>query len=163
MKPIQDAYIVAATRTPIGRSHKGSFKHLRPDDLLAIALRSALETLPDARLKDTIESRLLPQALPGARLREIEVKNLGDLDAPLVLAMKIEQSSFARPRGTQLVIAPPFGLNLGNLATRRLTRPGSPSNARSEVTNNGAPGVCRSRCTLRAQRPANIAGGRVRP
>ena len=33
-KQIQDAYIVAATRTPIGRSHKGSFKHLRPDDLL---------------------------------------------------------------------------------------------------------------------------------
>ena len=38
MKQIQDAYIVAATRTPIGRSHKGSFKHLRSDDLLAHAL-----------------------------------------------------------------------------------------------------------------------------
>ena len=45
-KQIQDAYIVAATRTPIGRSHKGSFKHLRPDDLLAIALRSALAQAP---------------------------------------------------------------------------------------------------------------------
>ena len=45
-KQIQDAYIVAATRTPIGRSHKGSFKHLRPDDLLALALRSALGQVP---------------------------------------------------------------------------------------------------------------------
>ena len=44
MKQVQDAYIVAATRTPIGRSHKGSFKHLRPDDLLAIALRASAET-----------------------------------------------------------------------------------------------------------------------
>ena len=41
-KQIQDAYIVAATRTPIGRSHKGSFKHLRPDDLLVHAIRAAL-------------------------------------------------------------------------------------------------------------------------
>ena len=37
-KQIQDAYIVAATRTPIGKSHKGAFRHLRPDELLAHAL-----------------------------------------------------------------------------------------------------------------------------
>ena len=34
---IQDAYIVAATRTPIGRSHRGFFRNLRPDDLLVHA------------------------------------------------------------------------------------------------------------------------------
>ena len=39
MKQIQDAYIVAATRTPIGRSHRGFFRNTRPDDLLATALR----------------------------------------------------------------------------------------------------------------------------
>jgi acetyl-CoA acyltransferase len=38
-KQIQDAYIVAATRTPIGRSHRGYFRNTRPDDLLAAALR----------------------------------------------------------------------------------------------------------------------------
>ena len=38
MKHIQDAYIVAATRTPIGRSHKGFFRNYRPDDLLATTL-----------------------------------------------------------------------------------------------------------------------------
>ena len=32
MKQIQDAYIVAATRTPIGRSHRGYFRNTRPDD-----------------------------------------------------------------------------------------------------------------------------------
>lgn len=82
----------------------------------AIGLRTALETLPEARLKDTIESRLLPQALPGARLVDLEVKNLADLDAPLVLAMKIEHTTFARPRGSELLVSPPFQMNLLSLA-----------------------------------------------
>ena len=34
-KQVQEAYIVAATRTPIGRSHRGFFRNMRPDDLLA--------------------------------------------------------------------------------------------------------------------------------
>ena len=46
-KPIQDAYIVAATRTPIGRSHKGYFRNTRPDDLLATVLRSAMAQVPN--------------------------------------------------------------------------------------------------------------------
>ncbi len=37
MKQIQDAYIVAATRTPIGRSHRGFFRNTRPDDLQVAA------------------------------------------------------------------------------------------------------------------------------
>ena len=45
-KPVQDAYIVAATRTPIGRSHKGYFKNTRPDDLLAHVLREVLAQAP---------------------------------------------------------------------------------------------------------------------
>ena len=33
-KQMQDAYIVAATRTPIGKAPRGMFKNVRPDDLL---------------------------------------------------------------------------------------------------------------------------------
>jgi tetratricopeptide (TPR) repeat protein len=83
---------------------------------LAIALRSALETLPDARLRDTIEAKLLPQALPGARLDSIEIEHLTDLDEPLVLAMKVRTSNFAQPREGELVISPPFLVHLANLA-----------------------------------------------
>jgi hypothetical protein len=83
---------------------------------LAIALRSALETLPDARLRDVIEARLLQQSLPGARLTALEVENLAELDAPLVLAMKIRMPNFARPQGDELVISPPFLVHLANLA-----------------------------------------------
>ena len=46
MKQVQDAYIVAATRTPIGRSHKGVFRNYRPDDLLAETLKAVLAQAP---------------------------------------------------------------------------------------------------------------------
>lgn len=46
-KQLQDAYIVAATRSPIGKAPKGSFKNLRPDDLLATVLKSAVAQVPD--------------------------------------------------------------------------------------------------------------------
>ena len=42
MKQVQDAYIVAATRTPIGRSGRGYFRNTRPDELLVAALKSAM-------------------------------------------------------------------------------------------------------------------------
>ncbi len=40
------AVIVAAARTPIGRAGKGSLVDARPDDLLAFAIRSALDQVP---------------------------------------------------------------------------------------------------------------------
>jgi hypothetical protein len=45
-KQIQDAYIVAATRTPVGKAPKGMFRNTRPDDMLA--LRSASSPRPRA-------------------------------------------------------------------------------------------------------------------
>ncbi len=87
----------------------------RYEGKLAIALRSALESLPEARFKEIIESRLLPQTLPGARVVTVSVMNVAELDAPLVLHMKLEMSSFARPRGSELLVAPLFPLRLGAL------------------------------------------------
>jgi len=88
----------------------------RYEGKLAILLRSALETLPDARLKETVEARLLPQSLPGARVLSVEVKNLADIDQPLILAMKLEMSSFARTQGRDLLVPPPFPMQLSKLA-----------------------------------------------
>ena len=45
-KIIQDAYIVAATRTPVGKAPKGAFRNTRPDELLAHALRSVVAQAP---------------------------------------------------------------------------------------------------------------------
>jgi acetyl-CoA acyltransferase len=73
-KQVQDAYIVAATRTPIGRSHKGSFRNLRPDDMLALALRSALAQAPGLdpkAIEDVICGCAIPEAQQGLNVARI--------------------------------------------------------------------------------------------
>ena len=74
MKQLQDAYIVAAARTPIGRSHKGAFKHLRPDDLLAHALRAAVAQVPGLdpkAIEDVICGCAIPEAQQGLNVARI--------------------------------------------------------------------------------------------
>ncbi|MBS3996756.1 MAG: acetyl-CoA C-acyltransferase [Hydrogenophaga sp.] len=73
-KQLQDAYIVAATRTPIGRSHKGSFKHLRPDDMLALAIRSAMAQVPGLdpkAVENVIAGCAIPEAQQGLNVARI--------------------------------------------------------------------------------------------
>ena len=73
-KPIQDAYIVAATRSPIGKSHRGYFKNTRPDDLLATVLRSALAQAPGldpAAIEDLICGCAIPEAQQGLNVARI--------------------------------------------------------------------------------------------
>ena len=66
MKQIQDAYIVAATRTPIGRSGRGYFKNTRPDDLLVAAIRGAMAQVP------TLDPRAIEDAIVGCSFPEGE-------------------------------------------------------------------------------------------
>ncbi len=66
MKQIQDAYIVAATRTPIGRSGRGYFRHTRPDDLLVAAVRSAMRQVP------TLDPKAIEDAIIGCSFPEAE-------------------------------------------------------------------------------------------
>ena len=73
-KPIQDAYIIAATRTPIGRSHRGYFRNTRPDDLLAATLKAALAQAPgldpDA-IEDVICGCAIPEAQQGLNVARV--------------------------------------------------------------------------------------------
>ena len=62
-KQVQDAYIVAASRTPIGKSHRGSFRSTRPDDLLVTAMRAALAQVPNLDPK-VIEDAIIGCAMP---------------------------------------------------------------------------------------------------
>jgi acetyl-CoA acyltransferase len=74
MKQIQDAYIVAATRTPIGRSHRGYFRHTRPDDLLATTLRAALAQVPGldpAAIEDIVCGCAIPEAQQGLNVARV--------------------------------------------------------------------------------------------
>ena len=74
MKQVQDAYIVAATRTPIGRSHRGFFRNTRPDDLLATTLKAALAAAPGldpAAIEDIICGCAIPEAQQGLNVARI--------------------------------------------------------------------------------------------
>ncbi len=62
-KQVQDAYIVAATRTPIGRSGRGYFRNTRPDDLLIAAIRHALSQVPSLDPK-AIEDAVIGCSFP---------------------------------------------------------------------------------------------------
>jgi acetyl-CoA acyltransferase len=73
-KQVQEAYIVAATRTPIGRSHKGFFRNTRPDDLLAAVLRSALAQVPGLdpnSIEDVICGCAIPEAQQGLNVARV--------------------------------------------------------------------------------------------
>ena len=80
-KQVQDAYIVAAARTPIGKAPKGMFRHLRPDDLLVHALRAALAQVPSLDPK-AIEDAIVGCAIPEAE-QGLNVARIGALLAGL--------------------------------------------------------------------------------
>jgi acetyl-CoA acyltransferase len=71
MKQVQDAYIVAATRTPIGKAPRGMFRHTRPDDLLVAAVRHALSQIPNLdpkAIEDAIVGCSFPEAEQGVNM-----------------------------------------------------------------------------------------------
>jgi acetyl-CoA acyltransferase len=73
-KQIQDAYIVAAVRTPVGKAPRGMFRNVRPDDMLAHALKSALAKCPGldpAAVEDVIVGCAMPEAEQGMNVARI--------------------------------------------------------------------------------------------
>src|SRR6266581_3449686 len=70
-RPMPDAVIVAATRTPIGRAKKGSLVDARPDDLVAFAIDAALDKVPEldrAEIVDVMVGCGFPQERQGMNL-----------------------------------------------------------------------------------------------
>ena len=73
-KQVQDAYIVAAVRTPVGKAPRGMLRNVRPDDLLAHALKSALGRCPGldaAEIDDVIVGCAMPEAEQGMNVARI--------------------------------------------------------------------------------------------
>ena len=74
MKQIQDAYIVAATRSPIGKSSRGFFRNMRPDDLLVKVLQSALAQAPGLdpnAIEDIICGCAMPEGQQGLNIARV--------------------------------------------------------------------------------------------
>ncbi len=75
-RQIQDAYIVSAVRTPVGKAPKGMFRNTRPDDLLAHALRGAVGAAPGVdvkRIDDAIIGCAMPEGEQGMNVARIAV------------------------------------------------------------------------------------------
>ena len=73
-KQVQEAYIVAATRTPVGKAPRGMFRNTRPDDLLAHVLKSVLAQAPSldpASIGDVIVGCAMPEAEQGMNVARI--------------------------------------------------------------------------------------------
>jgi acetyl-CoA acyltransferase len=73
-KQIQDAYIVAAVRTAVGKAPRGMFKNVRPDDMLAHVLKSALARCPGLEpgaIEDVIVGCAMPEAEQGMNVARI--------------------------------------------------------------------------------------------
>ena len=72
-KQIQDAYIVAATRLPVSKRN-GMFRTVRPDDMLAHAIRAVMAQVPGvdpARIGDVIVGCAMPEAEQGMNVARI--------------------------------------------------------------------------------------------
>lgn len=72
-KPIQEAYVVAATRTPVGKRN-GMYRYVRPDDLLAHVLRAVVSQVPGLQaneIGDVIVGCAMPEAEQGMNVARI--------------------------------------------------------------------------------------------
>ncbi|MCB1627126.1 MAG: acetyl-CoA C-acyltransferase, partial [Xanthomonadales bacterium] len=73
-RQIQDAYIVSAMRTPVGKAPRGIFRNTRPDDLLAHAIRAAVAAAPGvdtSRIDDAIIGCAMPEGEQGMNVARI--------------------------------------------------------------------------------------------
>src|SRR5215472_16319998 len=62
---MREVVLVSSVRTAVGRANKGTLRATRPDELAAIAIKGALERVPQLDTKE-IEDVILGCAMPEA-------------------------------------------------------------------------------------------------
>jgi len=78
---MREVVIVSAVRTPVGKAYKGTLRATRPDDLAAVAIKGALERVPQLDPKE-IEDVILGCAMPEAE-QGMNVARIASLRAGL--------------------------------------------------------------------------------
>jgi acetyl-CoA acyltransferase len=89
---MRDVVLVSSVRTPVGRAYKGTLRATRPDELAAIAIKGALDRVPQLDPKE-IEDVILGCAMPEAE-QGMNVARIASLRAGLpveVSAMTINR------------------------------------------------------------------------
>ncbi|MEN9825181.1 MAG: hypothetical protein RI953_926 [Pseudomonadota bacterium] len=72
----RDAYIVSALRTPVGKAPRGALRNSRPDDLLALVLKSVVASVPGLNAQeigDVVVGCAMPEAEQGMNIARIGV------------------------------------------------------------------------------------------
>jgi acetyl-CoA acyltransferase len=73
------AYVLAAVRTPGGKAKKGKLKHVRPDDLAALAIRALLDRtgIDPALVEDVLLGCAFPEAEAGMNVGRVAAMKAG--------------------------------------------------------------------------------------
>ncbi len=77
---MRDAVIVAAVRTAVGKAHKGTLRHMRPDDMAAAVLAEAVRRVPGLRpeeIDDVILGCAMPEGEQGMNVARIAALRAG--------------------------------------------------------------------------------------
>ena len=73
---MRDVVIVSAVRTPVGKAYKGTLRATRPDDLAAVAIKGALERVPQLdpnEIEDVILGCAMPEAEQGMNVARVAI------------------------------------------------------------------------------------------
>lgn len=111
-KQVQDAYIVAATRTPVGKAPRGVFRNTRPDEMLAHVLKSVVAQAPGIdlnRIDDAIIGCAMPEGEQG-----MNVARIGALLAGLPNTIAAQTINRFCSSGLQAVAMAADQIRLGN-------------------------------------------------
>jgi acetyl-CoA acyltransferase len=71
---MREIVIASSVRTPVGRAFKGTLRATRPDDLAAIAIKGALERVPQVdprEIEDVILGCAMPEAEQGGNVARV--------------------------------------------------------------------------------------------
>src|SRR5947199_2173639 len=77
---MREVIIASSVRTPIGRAFKGTLRATRPDELAAIAIKGALERVPQVdpkEIEDVILGCATPEAEQGMNVARIAMLRAG--------------------------------------------------------------------------------------
>ncbi len=77
---MRDVVIASSVRTPVGRAFKGTLRATRPDELAAIAIKGALERVPQVdpkEIEDVILGCAMPEAEQGGNVARVAALRAG--------------------------------------------------------------------------------------
>ena len=77
---MREVVLVSSVRTPVGRAFKGALRATRPDELAAIAIKGAVDRVPQLdtkEIEDVIMGCAMPEAEQGMNVARIAALRAG--------------------------------------------------------------------------------------